>query len=123
MAFLNRQGDVSLVSAHRKIADLAHDLVEWYAERDRQDRLGKLSVPDAIHLATAIRSDCGLFLTFDGQRGDRKKKDRRLLTLTQPIAGQYNLPIEAPVRPPPGPDTGPRQLVLSDLLPGDPTKR
>lgn len=96
-AFLNRGGDVALVNVGAKIADLAHDLRDYYA--NLEDGLGKLSVPDALHLATAINYKCDLFLTLDGQDGDRKGKDRRLIPLAMPIAGRHHLKIEAPVRP------------------------
>lgn len=72
-----------------RLAELAHTIRSFYE--------GKISTPDAIHLATAIQYGATSFQTYDGC-GKRKKGD--LLKLQQPIANEFDIPITLPQVPP-----------------------
>lgn len=53
---------VSRVSVDGKVAQMAHDIRDYYAKAGGR----KLAVPDALHLATAIINRADEFHTFDG---------------------------------------------------------
>jgi predicted nucleic acid-binding protein len=80
--------NIFLVDVDRKIAELSHDIRNYY----RQFNSKTLSTPDCIHLATAIIFQCSEFYTFDGESNYPGK----LLTLEKPIAGEYDLNILKP---------------------------
>jgi len=52
-----------------KIAKLAHDLRDYYAQHADEFENKTLSTPDAIHLATAIIYRVNEFHTFDAKNG------------------------------------------------------
>lgn len=81
--------DTPFVPLDTKLADLAHEIRNFYA--------GKISVPDAIQLATAIKYEAVALHTYDGC--SKKKRPGDLLRLTQPIAGKYAIPITIPQIP------------------------
>lgn len=72
---------ISRIGMDTKIADLAHDIRNHYLKDGK-----KISVPDAIHLATAILHRADEFHTFDEQ----------LLNLSGDVAG-HRLVICKPV--------------------------
>jgi predicted nucleic acid-binding protein len=81
-----------------KIADCAHAIREYY--REKTDGFENVSIPDAIHLATAAFHECDTFLTFDGRdQVQRPNRGRPLLTLKSPIAGRYHVAVALPVAP------------------------
>jgi predicted nucleic acid-binding protein len=83
----------SKISVDLKIARLARDLRNYYLEK--QEHAGKtLSVPDAIHLASAILYRANEFHTFDGKDGTRDKT-LGLLPLSGNVGG-HNLIICKP---------------------------
>jgi predicted nucleic acid-binding protein len=95
-AFFKRE-DCHLVDVDRHIAYIAQEIRDYYAGRN--DGLPTLTTPDALHVATAIASDCDKLYTFDGdahRRPDKPKEGRPLLSLTSPIAGRYPLIIKKP---------------------------
>ena len=67
-----------------KIARMAHDLRDWYAQKPDEYDNKTLSVPDAIHLATAILYRASEFHTFDAANGN---KSLGLLPLNGNVAG------------------------------------
>lgn len=77
-----------LIEVSREIAEISHEIRNFYYD----ESMGQPTVktPDAIHLATAIWFQCGVFYTFDGTAG------RGLIQLSQPIANQYPLNIQKP---------------------------
>jgi predicted nucleic acid-binding protein len=67
-----------------KIARMAHDLRDWYIQKpDKYDKK-TLSVPDAMHLATAIMYRANEFHTFDNDNGNNSLG---LLPLSGDVAG------------------------------------
>lgn len=80
-----------------RVAELAHEIRNFYD--------GKVAVPDAIYLATAIHYEATALHTYDGCSARKRPGD--LLHLPQPIAGKYRLTItvpEVPVEPPREPE-------------------
>ncbi len=75
---------VNRVGVDIKVATLAHDLRNYYASRPLEFANKTLSVPDAIHLASAIFYRADEFHTFDGT-GNSKLLG--LLPLSGNIAG------------------------------------
>jgi predicted nucleic acid-binding protein len=72
------------VSVDTKVAAMAHDIRDFYA-KGAQSQGGKtLSVPDSIHLATAILFRADAFHTFD-EKG--KAKSLGLIPLSGNVAG------------------------------------
>lgn len=89
---LFQRRNVDFYEVNTRIARLAHDIRDYYRQRDHRERT--LSTPDALHLATAIRvEDCNVMYTFD-----RKNKGDKLalLPLENPIAGRYRIAIQKP---------------------------
>jgi len=86
-----------LVDVTRKIAEISHEIRNFYY----QPPAATLTVPDCIHLATAIWFQCGAFYTFNGEG-----KRPGLLSLNNPIANLYDLQIQKPT------PTSPPQLPL-----------
>lgn len=83
----------SKISVDIKIARLARDLRNYYLVRPEYK--GKtLSVPDALHLATAILYKATEFNTFDEKAGTRDKT-LGLVPLSGNVGG-YNLLIRKP---------------------------
>lgn len=75
---------VTRISMDSKCASLAHDLRNYYATR-ADEHAGKiLSLPDAIHLATAILYRATEFHTFDH---DGDKKHLGLIPLSGNVGG------------------------------------
>ncbi|MCA3561163.1 MAG: PIN domain-containing protein [Aestuariivirga sp.] len=71
---------VQLKSVDTKIARLAHDLRDWFWQRRAEYNNTPLSVPDALHLATAVLYKANEFHTFD------RKNSRNSLGLL-PLSG------------------------------------
>ena len=88
-----------MVNVDRRIASLAYQLRDYY--KTVGDGFKTLTTPDAIHLATAISFGCEEFYTFDGLSPQKKKDDRKLLTLDGIVAGKYELKILCPTATPP----------------------
>lgn len=83
---LFKRRNVILVSLDARIADLAHDIRDYY------QRIGKnVRTADAIHLATAIYYGVEKFYTFDGT-GRRSG----LISLSGNVAG-HDLIVCAPM--------------------------
>jgi predicted nucleic acid-binding protein len=80
------RSNIEVVSLTSRIASLAREIRTAYE--------GKVAVPDAIHLATAIFYNSTAFHTYDGC--GRKSKHTDLLKLETPILGKYPLTISKP---------------------------
>lgn len=83
-----------LIDTNKRIAAIAHDLRDYY--RPEKDGLDRLSVPDAIHLATAIWFQCNEFYTFDGTSHKPHPRKRKILPLSGVLAEKYMIKIEIP---------------------------
>jgi hypothetical protein len=90
-----------------KVAALAHDLRDHYAKVAPASGGKTLSVPDAIHLATAIHHRANEFHTFDN---DGSSKSLGLLPLSgnvgghrlvicKPVAKSPQLDLQKPAKP------------------------
>lgn len=86
--------NMSKLSVDIKIARLACDLRNYYITKNGSDGL-TLTVPDSLHLATAILYKPNEFHTFD-EHDKPKQKALGLLPLSGDVAG-YNLKISKPV--------------------------
>ena len=66
-------------------------------------RYNKITVPDAIHVATACIEDVDVLLTFDGPRDKERRRSGDLLhydrVIHKPIQGDPLLRIERPTMP------------------------
>jgi predicted nucleic acid-binding protein len=76
-----------------RIMDLTSEIRNFHSSSKRKDTIKKISVPDAIHLASAIHYGASEFHTFDGKRGG--KNPGGLLTLNGNVAG-HRLKICSP---------------------------
>lgn len=77
------------------IIDLAHEIRSFYKDIKNKDNKERktLSVPDSIHLATAIYYECDSFYTLD----EKNKPDGcGLLKLVPPIANKYTINLSKP---------------------------
>ena len=81
----------------RRIAEISHEIRNFYQIQKQIDGIKTIAVPDAIHLATAISLNCTCFYTFDGDGGQKLGEPRALLLLGNKIADKYNLRIEKPM--------------------------
>lgn len=75
-----------------RISNLASEIRDYYERQKQIDGKPGLSVPDAIHLATAIQYEVNEFHTFDEKDSPRS---RALLPLNGNVAG-HNLVICKP---------------------------
>jgi predicted nucleic acid-binding protein len=93
---MKRRRQVQVKDASSPIMELAHEIRNYYknAKNTGISILRPPSVPDAIHLATAIYYGCSKFYTLDS---NDKKDNCGLLKLTSPIAGKYNLQVMKPI--------------------------
>lgn len=76
-----------------RVQPLTTELRDYY--KAVNDGLPTLTVPDCIHLATAIIYKADIFYTFD-ERDDRKKNQRGLIPLSGNVANKYPLIICKP---------------------------
>lgn len=82
---LLRSSNVNVVAADIRVTKLARQLRDYYREASDGETPNKtLSVPDAIHLATAILYKANEFHTFDG---DNNKNSLGLLRLNGDVGG------------------------------------
>src|ERR1017187_2252169 len=98
--------DTPFMPVDTRVAELAHDIRSFYD--------GKMSVPDAIHLATAIHFEAAAFHTYDGCSVRKRPGD--LLRLAQPVAGKYKMPITVPEVPKTEEEAPPPLLVPAGLF-------
>jgi predicted nucleic acid-binding protein len=80
---LLRRSNVSTVSVDIRVAQLARELRDYYYKQKDKYNGKTLSVPDSIHLATAILYKAKEFHTFDGSN----KKSLGLLGLNGDVGG------------------------------------
>ena len=84
------------IPINSKIAKLAAEIRSYYLEKNRANQsVPVIALADAIFIATAIEENCPKLFTYDGDRLP-PKKPRKLLTLKNPIAGEYPLHIQKP---------------------------
>lgn len=86
------------VAADRRVNNLASEIRDYYQQQKQTYALPTLTLPDAIHLATAIIYSANEFHTFDGK--DERNRRRALLPLNGDVAGKYPLVICKPPLPP-----------------------
>jgi len=79
-----------------KIIPLSSKIRDYYQQQKLNDGLPTLTLPDAIHLATAIHYEANAFHTFDERNESRKR--RALIPLNGNVAG-YQLLICKPPAP------------------------
>ncbi|MEX0589913.1 MAG: PIN domain-containing protein [Xanthobacteraceae bacterium] len=89
------------ISMDIKVAELAHDIRDYYTVRTAEYDGKKLSTPDAIHLATAILYRANEFHTFDD--GGSDSKSIGLIQLSGNVGG-HGLTICKPAARNPGLD-------------------
>jgi len=87
----------SRISVDIQIAKLARNLRDYYAQRPEKYRGLNLSVPDAIHVASAIHYRATEMHTFD-KKDKPKFETLGLIPLSGDVAG-YNLTICHPPAP------------------------
>jgi predicted nucleic acid-binding protein len=92
LAAMMKRRNVVEESTDGKIWDLAHDLRDFYHKI--KDGLPTLTLPDAVHLATAIHFRSNVFYTFDEK--DIKDRRRALIPLNGNVAG-HPLVIKKPL--------------------------
>lgn len=83
-----RKTVVQIKDAARPIMDLCGEIRNFYrAQKQRDPEHTKIpSIPDAIHISTAIYYECTHFYTLDDG----------ILSLANPIAGRYTLSMTRP---------------------------
>jgi predicted nucleic acid-binding protein len=89
---------ITRISMEIKVAQMAHDLRDYYAARGAEHGGKTLSVPDAIHLATAILYRATEFHTFDN--GKTGGKSLGLLQLSGNVAGHRLIVCKPQARSP-----------------------
>jgi len=85
------------LSVDIRVAKLARDIRNWYLARPEQYKDCTVSVPDSLHLATAILYRAKEFHTFDGKDWP-KHKSLGLLPLSGDVGG-HSLIISKPPLP------------------------
>jgi predicted nucleic acid-binding protein len=106
---------VNRIGVDIKVAGMAHDLRNYYSSRPQEFGGKTLSVPDAIHLATAILYRADEFHTFDGGGSG---KTLGLLPLSGNLAG-HGLKICKPEAKRPQLDLGRPRPPLSGTTPNN----
>ena len=89
---LTKRKNFQTIATDIKIAKIAQEIRNYYSLKKAENNNKNISVPDAIHLATAILHKVKSFHTFD--KNDRKNT-LGLLPLSGNIA-EYQLTIEKP---------------------------
>lgn len=84
------------VAVDIRVAKLARDLRNWYITRSAEFNNKTLSVPDAIHLATAINYRANEFHTFDG-KDSNKQNTLGLLPLSGNVGGHSLIVMRPPI--------------------------
>ena len=79
-----------MIAVDERIATKASEIRDFYLKKAKIDKVESISLPDAIHLATAITFNVSIFHTFDGSH-----KKLGLLDLNGDVAG-YPLVIKKP---------------------------
>lgn len=88
--FLERP-DLTVATVDLSVIEVAYKIRNYYRANNE---FGKtVSVPDAIHLATAIVHQATVFHTFDAEN---RKETLGLIPLSGTLAGEYPLQIEKP---------------------------
>lgn len=93
---LQSRKNVAVQAATVKVMDLTLEIRDYYQNQRELGLVEKrtISVPDAIHVATAIYHRADELFTFDAGKTDKKTLSPS--DLESPIAGKYNLKISAP---------------------------
>jgi predicted nucleic acid-binding protein len=87
--FLAARSIVRFYDLNRQIASVSRDLMATY-------RIDGLTVPDSIHLATAIVAGADVFFTYDGYKDNERRRSGGLLQFDGEI-GAPNMRISEPV--------------------------
>lgn len=88
--FLSRlYEEIEIVNSNSRVIKLAAEIRDHYARGGNT-----LSTPDSIHLASALYVGASEFHTCDGTGAESGRG--KLLKLTRPIAGKYDIDIKVP---------------------------
>lgn len=93
---LQGRRNVAVQAATSKIMDITLEIRDYYQSQKESGAISKrtISVPDAIHVATAIYYNVDEMFTFDAGKTDKKTLSPS--DLVSPIAGKYVLNISVP---------------------------
>jgi len=91
-ALLKRK-NILVADTDNRIWQIAYEIRDYYQVQKKIDKLTTVSLPDSIHLATAIHFSANAFYTFDGKN---KSNSRGLIPLSGSVAGKYPLVIKKP---------------------------
>lgn len=80
----------------RAVWNLAHEIRDYYKSASPKDQLPTVTLPDAVHLASAILYGADELHTFDEKDRHKSPKRRALIPLSGSVAGKYSLRICKP---------------------------
>lgn len=92
-----KRSNVNMVATDHRIWLLASEIRNYYQKHRGANKLRTLSVPDCVHLATAIKHEVDVLYTFDEET--KSKKMRAMIPLSGDIAG-HDLKIAKPIGKP-----------------------
>ena len=90
-----KRKNIILAPTDGRVWQLAYEIRDYYQARKDADGLPTVTLPDAVHLATAILYQADVFFTFD--ETDKPNRRRALIPLSGNVAGKYNLIIQKPM--------------------------
>lgn len=90
-----KRRNVMQVATDNRVWELVYEIRDYYQTRKDIDGLPTLTIPDAVHLSTAILYKVDALYTFDEK--DHRNKRRGLLPLSGNVAGKYKLLICKPM--------------------------
>jgi predicted nucleic acid-binding protein len=96
-----KRKNVIQIETTSKIAQIAHDIRDYYRNNPIYSGNGiplMPSVPDSIHLASAIFSKASPFYTLD-DKNKNNKNEVSLTKLSGNVAGQHSIKITRPIPP------------------------
>lgn len=86
-----------LVDVDSRIAGLASEIRSFYKGEQAKDGLPTIETPDAIHVATAIRTGCDRIWTFDKKSSKSPNRpNRSMISISGLVANWYPMTIQEP---------------------------
>ncbi|MCX6841289.1 MAG: PIN domain-containing protein [candidate division WOR-3 bacterium] len=92
-----RRRNVVVHETNQWVWEMCHHLRDFYRQANHKDDLPTLTVPDAIHIATALLYSPCEFYTLDALDKHGRYGRRALVPLSGTIAGKYPLTIRKPM--------------------------